>query len=183
MADQGQSALGIGDVLCTRGNTFLARLIRFGAALHDQENIGNHVAVVHHKDAKGEWVCIEGRPGGVGPAPAAKYIASPFTINNVGQPKTDLQRAQIAKAMESLVGVGYDWAGIALDTFNAVGIDIPDKWKGTWDHAHVVCSSAADWAYEHVGMASPGRADRTQETTPADWIEWSLRNRYHRPLT
>jgi hypothetical protein len=163
-----------GDVLCTRSGGFVPTLIRLGAALTDKPNIVNHVAIVHHKDAKGDWVCVEGRPGGVGWAPAAKYLASPWTLSNAKQPKTDQQRQAVVDATQALLGRPYDWAGIALDAAQALRIDLPARWQGTWDAAHVVCSSLAAYAYNEVGLNRPKGPLRT--ITPGDWADYIISN-------
>ena len=170
------SALDRGDVLCTRAGGIVPALIRLGAAFRDKPNVVNHVAVVHHLDAKGEWVCIEGRPGGVGWAPAAKYLDSPWTLTNVGQPKTAKQRAAIVEASEPLIGRDYDWGGIALDAIEALGINVPDRWVGQWDAAHVVCSSLAAYVYDRVGLRRPAGDLRTR--TPGDWAAFILSHNY-----
>jgi hypothetical protein len=169
--------LSKGDVLCTRATGLVPRLIRLGAAFRGKPNIVNHVAIVHHKDAKGEWVCVEGRPGGVGWTPAAKYLASPWTLSNVRQPKTEEQRDAIVAATQALIGRPYDWAGIALDAAQALGIDIPSRWVGQWDAAQVVCSSLAAFAYNEVGLGRPAGVLRT--ITPGDWADFIISRRYH----
>ena len=170
------SALDRGDVLCTRAGGIIPWLIRLGAAFRGKPNIVNHVAVVHHLDEKGEWVCVEGRPGGVGWAPATKYLASPWTLTNAGQPKSKAQREAVVNACAALIGVRYDWGGIALDAARAVGIDIPAKWVGKWDAAQVVCSSLAAYAYQRVGLSRPEGELRT--ITPGDWADFILSHNY-----
>lgn len=161
----------IGDVLCTRTpKGWPARLIRLGAALRDRPNTVNHVIVVHHWDAAGTLWGIEGRPGGVGYVDIAGVVESPWTVSNIDQPKEEHQRGTIALVAESMLGTPYDWTGIALDAMEAIGAD--HLWREKWDHtppAHVVCSSLADWVYEHVGLASP-KPDRT--CTPAHWAHF-----------
>jgi cell wall-associated NlpC family hydrolase len=161
-----------GDVLCTRATGWAPRLIRLGAAFLDKPDTVNHVAIVHHQDAKGEWVCIEGRPGGVGWSPAAKYLDSPWTLSNAHQPKTDEQRQQIVAASEALLGRPYDWRGIALDAAKAVGINVPARWEGKWNAAQVVCSSLAAYVYNKVGLARP--AGDLQTITPGDWADFII---------
>lgn len=165
-------AIQAGDVLCTRSGGLMPTLIRLGQAFRGKPNIVNHVAVVHHLDAKGEWVCVEGRPGGVGWAPAAKYLESPWTLSNARQPKTWDQRKAVVESCEALIGRAYDWGAIALDAAQAVGIDVPFRWSGTWDAAQVVCSSLAAYAYQHVELARPAGALRT--ITPGDWADFIL---------
>lgn len=164
------AALGVGDVLCTRNpKGWPARLIRLGAALLDRPNTVNHVIVVHHRDKAGTWWGVEGRPGGVGWVDLTHALKGRYTLDNRLQPKTAVQRAAIADAAKGLLGTPYDWAGIALDGMEAIGADA--LWASTLDGeapAHVVCSTLADWAYDYVGLPSPGaRFDRT--VTPGDW--------------
>jgi hypothetical protein len=158
-----------GDLVCTRNATgWPARLIRLGAALQDKPNTVNHVVVVDHVDAAGTLWGVEGRPGGVGEVDMRKY-AGPWSVSNVAQPKTEVQREAVCAAVRGMLGRPYDWVGIALDAAEAIGAQ--DLWKskawGPEPPAHVVCSALADWAYEAVGLASP-RPDRT--CTPGDWL-------------
>lgn len=160
-----------GDILCTRSGGWTSRLIRLGAALLDRPNTVNHVVIVTHTDDAGTLWGIEGRPGGVGWVAARRFLSAPYTLTNAAQPKTDEQRAQTALAAQSMLGVGYDWLGIAADT--ALALRLKPLWSQDWHGlgppAHVVCSSLADWVYEHVGLASPGGLTGTRYTTPADW--------------
>jgi hypothetical protein len=171
--------VAVGDLMLTRGSTWAVSLIRLGAALRDQPNIDNHVAIAHHQDATGTWWAIEGRPGGVGWADAAEYLASPWTTNNIGQPKTEAQRARIAALAEGMLGRPYDWVGIIADAMNA--IHAPELWAADWrGHgapAHVVCSSLACWAYQQVGLAHPTKHE-PRLTTPADWEAFVIENEY-----
>lgn len=161
--------LGVGDVICTRTNTFFGRMIRFGAALRDEPNTVNHVLIVHHRDPKGTLWGLEGRPGGVGwVAITPSLVRGTYVIANTAQPKTQEQRFLVAKASERLIHAPYDYEGILLDGLDAIHIDL---WGGDWGPkppVHVVCSSYADWCYDKVGLASPGtRFDRLVK--PADW--------------
>jgi hypothetical protein len=171
--------VGIGDLLLTRGSSWVDRLIRIGAAFLDEPNIDNHVAIVHHQDDNGNWWAIEGRPGGVGWADARKYLASRFTSNNVLQPKTDEQRAQVAKAAEGMLGVAYDWSAIIAD--GAMALHLKDLWAQDWQGkgapAHVVCSSLAAYVYGEVGLERP-TLHEPRETTPGDWEQFTLANNY-----
>ena len=136
-----------GDVLVTRSNSVFGALIRLGAALKDQPNLSNHVAVIHHTDKTGTVWVIEGRPGGVGWRDARDYLASRWTITNADQPKTAAQRSLVAQAVHAALGTPYDWAGIERDAAEA--LRLPDLWAEKWDGkvpAHVVCSSLAAWA-------------------------------------
>ena len=168
-----------GDVIVVRtpdGNwldRLTSRLIRFGAALRDESNLDNHVAVVHHTDAAGTTWAIEGRPGGVGWVDVAEYDNGYF-LSNAAQPKTDQQRAKVCTAAEGMLGVAYDWAAIGMDAAEALGLN--GLWKSNvWGEkppAHVVCSALAAWVYGDVGLAEPRKPWRT--CTPADWAEFVM---------
>jgi hypothetical protein len=178
-----------GDILVTRDKPFWARLIRFGAALHDQPDSWNHVVIASHTDAMGVMWGIEGRPGGVGWVDLAPLIANRWTITNMGQPKTGEQRGQVITIAKGLLGTPYDWAGIVKDAMEAM--DIGKVWRmrdwGDTPPGHVVCSSLAAWVYNRVGLMRPGglkssargigdpttdRAHALRTTTPADWAEF-----------
>lgn len=168
------TAVQPGDVLAVRtpGDS-PAWWIRFGAALHDEPNLSNHIAVAHHADANGTLWCIEGRPGGVGWRVATDYLKSLFLLANDGQPKTDAQRASVCKTMEALLGTAYDWQAIVADGMADLGLKVP-SWAASWHGtvpAHVVCSSSAQYAYVKAGLACP-RGDRLCQ--PADWNAFIL---------
>jgi hypothetical protein len=108
------SALQPGDLLFTRSSQgAFGRLIRAGAALADKPNLDNHVAIFHHWDPEGTPWVIEGRPGGVGWRDARDYLKSPWTMNNVLQPKTAVQREVVCDIAVKLLGTPYDWNAIA----------------------------------------------------------------------
>lgn len=174
--------LDIGDVVLTRSRPknfwgkLAVRAIRLGAAIHDQPNIWNHVAIVHHIDDTGTLWGVEGRPGGVGWVDMRNWVNDGWVLSNADQPKTEDQRAQIAAASEALIGTAYDWSGIAIDAGRAVAGLWATLWPEKWHNyraapGHVVCSSLADWVYGKVGLGSP-RADRA--CTPADWAQYIL---------
>ena len=171
-----------GDVLVTRSNSVFGALIRLGAAIRDQPNLGNHVAVVHHTDKSGTVWVIEGRPGGVGWRDATDYLRSRWTITNTGQPKTPAQRTTVVQAVHAALGTPYDWGGgIAADA--ATALHLPDLWAEKWDGrvpGHVVCSSLAAWAYNTAGLAHP-LYDDLPRTTPADWDQFILTRGWGRP--
>jgi hypothetical protein len=169
----------VGDVLVTRGTDWAARLIRLGAALLDEPNLDNHVAIAHHKDANGVWWVVEGRPGGVGWADAHNYLASPYTTNNIGQSKTAAQRDQIATVAMGMLGTPYDWTGIVADAMSAVGVQDAwaQNWKGQGPPGHVVCSSLAAWVYLKAGLEVP-TAHEPRQTTPADWEQFIIQGGY-----
>lgn len=163
-----------GTVLVTRSKGWGSWLIRFGAALSDKPNLGNHVAVVHHVDAEGTTWCIEGRPGGVGWKDAKGYLASKWTITNTAQPFTKAQGGEIAKAMEALLGTPYDWQSIVGDALASLGMTLPG-WDTRWEDGQVagqvVCSSAAAYAY---GKANVKHPTGNRGCVPADWVQWIL---------
>lgn len=163
-----------GDVLAIRSNGAAGWWIRFGAALRNKPNLSNHIAVVHHTDAKGVVWGIEGKPGGVGWVDCKSYLKSPGLLTNAEQPKTDLQRATVCKTMEALLGTPYDWQAIIVDGANDTGIKVagwePD-WKTGVVPGHVVCSSAADYAYFIAGLPCPIHG---REVQPSDWDEFIL---------
>ena len=131
-----------GTVLVTRSGGFAAFMIRLGAALRGRPNLGNHVAVAHHTDAKGTLWVIEGKPGGVGWRDATAYLTSTWTLTNVTQPVTDAQRAAICTHMEALLGTAYDWQSIAADALSDLGMTLPG-WDAEWNGqvaGQVVCS-------------------------------------------
>lgn len=158
-----------GDVLAvSTGNGWGSWWIRMGAALHGQPNLSNHIAVVHHTDAEGTVWGIEGRPGGVGWADCGGYLRSVNLLANAAQPKTAAQRASVCATMQALLGTAYDWAAVVSDGAADLGIRLPGwspDWTGTVP-GHVVCSSAAQYAYLKNGLACPP-GDRGCQ--PSDW--------------
>lgn len=174
----------VGDLLLTRGAGWAARLIRLGAALLDEPNLDNHVAIVHHRDDAGVWWAIEGRPGGVGWADTGHYLASPYTTNNILQPKTPNQRNQIATVAQGMLATPYDWDGIVKDAMDAIHAqDIwTQNWNGQGPPAHVVCSSLAAYIYQQVKLDIP-TVHEPRFTTPADWDQFILLHGYAQPAT
>src|SRR2546423_7674753 len=169
-------SVNIGDILATRGDGLGSQAIRLGAALEDEPNTINHIAIVHHKDAAGNLWCIEGRPGGVGWKTAKGYLESPYTVTNVGQSKTQLQRDWIVTKSTTMLGTAYDWAAIATDASIALLHRNPlwgTKDFGDEPPAHVVCSSFAVWLYHHAGLLFPDQHGE-RWTTPADWVKFII---------
>ena len=169
-----------GDLLLTRSKTgVFGRLIRVGAALRDEPNLINHVVIVDHQDRQGTWWGIEGRPGGVGWVDLRRYLGSRWTLVNATQPKTEAQRKIVTKGAAAVLGVAYDWVGIAED---AAGATLPaalttriealwgSDWQGKGPPAHLVCSSLADWLYGSADLTNPN-VHPTRNTTPADWMQ------------
>ncbi len=159
-----------GDVLAVRGGGLAMTVVRLGAALTGKPNLSGHIAIVHHTDVNGTVWCLEGRPGGVGWAGAAGYLASRWTITNAAQPKTDAQRAAVAKAAEAMIGTKYDWDAIVADAAEDLCLDVvwlPDH--GTV-HGEVVCSALAAYAYDKAGLLRPAGAERLVQ--PASWDSW-----------
>lgn len=166
-----------GDILAVRSTGLAGRLIRFGAAIRDEPNLVNHIAIVHHADAHGTLWCLEGRPGGVGWRDARDYLASRWTVTNIAQPKTGTQRQAVTSGAEALIGTSYDWEAIAADTAQALGVDWAPTWHGNVP-GHVVCSSLAAYLYGRAGLARPAGS---REVTPADWLTFIITNDYGGP--
>lgn len=159
-----------GDVLATRTpGTWSSAMIRLGAAFLDKPNLSSHVAVVHHWDASGTLWVIEGRPGGVGWRDAKDYLASPWTLSNVAQPKTDAQRKVIADGAVGLLGLPYDWAAIIGD-----GLDDLHLWNPVHGQVrgHAVCSAVSALLYDRAVLARPAGQERRVQ--PADWAAWCI---------
>lgn len=160
-----------GDLLLTRSKTGIAgRMIRLGAALLDQPNLVNHVAVYTHTLEGIPWG-VEGKPGGVGSVDCRKYLSSKWTINNIGQPKTDAQRLLLVQYMNTMIGTQYDWVGIAADFANAIHLDELFRLRDGKDQlpGQVVCSSLAAYAYRAAGLVQPGVGSSLRTVTPGDW--------------
>lgn len=172
-----------GDVVCTRTpRGWQVFLIRLGAAFRDRPNTVNHVIVVHHRDDAGTLWGIEARPGGVGwvDVAAAVRASGRYSLNNVEQPKSDMQRQSICDAVAGMIGTPYDWTGIALAGMDAIGAQklwrertCLEQLKLDVPPAHVICSSLADWAYDRVQLASPGLIGG-RSTTPGDWARFIM---------
>lgn len=159
----------------------MGKLIRFGAALRGKPNLVNHVVVVHHRDAGGTLWGVEGRPGGVGWVDISVYGNYPYTSANNLQPKSPSQRLRVAQLAEQLLGTSYDWTAIVAAAMESLRLNILWKrqdLKSGAVPADVICSSFADWIYEEVGLASPGKSDGTRYTTPGDWDEFILEERW-----
>jgi len=171
-------ALQPGDVLAVRMGGWAGRLIRLGAALRGLPDLDAHIAVMHHADAQGTAWAIEGRPGGVGWADAAAYLASPWTMTNIAQPKTGPQRAAVCQVMEAMLGTPYSWSAIAGDAAVALGLkDIwSEKVNGTLPGG-IVCSSLAAYGYDRAGLTAPGPGDYAH-VTPGDWLQLIITNRW-----
>jgi hypothetical protein len=169
-----------GDLLCVRSPGLAGKLIRIGAEIAGRPGLANHVAVVHHTDAKGICWCLEGRPGGVGWRDAADYLRSPYTIANTGQPKTRMQRAGVCTTVRVMLGTAYDWEAIAADAGMAFGLrDIWGERAGGTLPGEVVCSSLAAYAYDRNGLAAPAPADYAH-VTPGDWVALIMEHRWDR---
>lgn len=172
--------IGVADVLAVRTGGWGAWAIRFGAWLRGLPHTDNHIVIAHHQDAAGIWWGIEGRPGGVGWVDMRGYLTSPATVDNREQPKTDAQRATVADAMVAAIGTPYDWAGIAADA--AHDLDLPtlfaQDWHGQGAPGHVVCSSLADWGYQHADLPHPDPHDGGRFVQPADWAAFDIAKRW-----
>jgi hypothetical protein len=168
-----------GDVLVVRTGGAAGRWIRFGAAIRDESNLDNHVAVIDHVDTGGTVWAIEGRPGGVGWVDAANYFSGEngkYALTNRKQPKSTVQRNDICAVVRQLLKAGYDWDAIAQDAI--IDLGLPDLWAEKWHGttpAHVVCSSLAVWAYHKVTLDAPTQEDM-RHIQPADWSDWIIQN-------
>lgn len=171
-----------GTLLACRSTGFAGRMIRLGAALRDQPNLDNHIALVHHTDRHGTTWCLEGRPGGVGWRDARDYARSRWTVSNAGQALTSDDRHELAKDGLALIGTAYDWEAIAADGLKSFGIPLDLAWApgpGGSVNGHVVCSSYAAYLYGRRNLARP-EGDRL--VTPADWVDlWTIRG-FARPV-
>jgi hypothetical protein len=171
-----------GDVLAIHGNALPDKLIEFGSALLGQPNMASHIAVLDHKDSKGTWWALEGRPGGVGWRDATAYLSSSYTITNRHQPKTDEQRTEICYWMNRLINLKYDWDAIVNDDLRDLHLPtLPDPW-GIKDvngevSGHVVCSSAAVFAYAKAPCLYPTYTGLVN-IEPSDWVKFILDGNY-----
>jgi hypothetical protein len=148
--------------------------------MRGRPSICNHAIVVHHRDAAGVWWGIEGRPGGVGWRDLTEPLKWATTNANNAQPKSEGQRYLVATAVESMLDTPYDWGGIVTDAQQAARWlwKQAGEWQDDQKPAAVVCSSLADWAYEQVGLPNPGGTAQTRMTTPGDWDDWMIHERW-----
>jgi hypothetical protein len=163
-----------GDVLAVRGHSLPDELIRVGEEMSGGVGLDNHVVVMHHWDGDVPWG-LEGRPGGVGWADLRAYLASPYTVNNCGQPgRSPASRVTAAKQAQALLGDRYDWAAIGGDTLAALHVRL---WNLKFPHGlapgEVVCSSYAAWIYAYAGWAHPDPGNE-RDCEPSDWTAWSM---------
>lgn len=162
------------DIVAVRSHGLAGALIRFGEGLEGEPNIDAHVAVMHHWTGPVPWF-IQGEPGGVSWRDGRDYLASGWTVSNVDQPKTAVQRQLVCDAMAATIGTPYDWGAIAADAADA--LDLPHLWEsdrwGPGVPGHVVCSSVAAWAYAKALLRHP-LEHPLPETTPGDWTEFCL---------
>lgn len=159
-----------GDVLVVRDPGFWAWWIRLGARIQGEPNRWNHVVVAHHVDDAGTYWGVEGRPGFVGWRNIDHYLNDPATLTNALQSdRDDAGRQTVCDVMAAMIGrTRYDWTAIISDGLSAVAPLWRERRK-EWGNdvpGHVVCSSAADYAYERLGWATP---DADQYCTPWDW--------------
>lgn len=164
-----------GDVLAVRTPGLAGEIIRAGEELSGKPGLDNHVAVFSHYDSAGvPWV-LEGRPGGVGWADGRDYAASPYTVDNCGQPgRDDAARAEVAAKARALLGTRYDWAAIGGDALAALHVRLwALRFPDGRPPGEVVCSSFAAWLYEQAGWAHPDPGEE-RDCEPGDWTAWSL---------
>jgi len=140
-----------GDVLAVlAGDGNFDKLIRLGEWLEHKPSLVDHVVIVTHQDSQGNWVGIQGEPGGVGVADIGRYLTAPQTRVNHDQPRPNDKgqlQAFLALTVKSL-GIPYDWAAIVGDGFDAIHLDgladeVDRLWKWPTDGGalpgHVVC--------------------------------------------
>lgn len=170
------TTIGVGDVLAVRTTGWAAWFIRLGARLHHLPDGDNHVVIAHHRDDKGVWWGVEGRPGGVGWADLRPYLSSPYTVSNADQPRTSAQRQAVADATVQMLGDAYDWGGIAADACRDLGLPalFCSDWNGKGVPGHVVCSSLAAYVHTRVGLARPHSREGGRFVQPADWVAFDL---------
>jgi hypothetical protein len=172
-----------GDVVVVRTPGLFAGVIRLGEKLQGKPDLHNHVAVLHHTIDGVNWY-LEGRPGGVGWRPfkvsADGYAGSKQAIDNAAQPKTSDQRQAVCTSMRKLFGAPYDWEAIEADAASALRLPaIWDRWAGTMP-GHVVCSSAAAWAYAEAHLPAP-EFGGGRFTEPGDWSAFIAENGWCSP--
>lgn len=182
-----ETTVGRGDVLVmavTGGfiKTLTLWAIKLQAWLTRSPAPQDHVAILTHQDASGNWWCIEGKPSSVGYVLADTYLKHPTLVTNADQPKTDDQREFIVRVAVEMIGTPYDWKAILALGARAVRVTrlwkksyadlVMDDWDDDEVPVHVICSSLADLAYEKAGLPSPGGTKGTRFTRPADWTRW-----------
>jgi hypothetical protein len=168
-----------GDVLLTRHEGWMGRLIRFGAALRElvtgkpNPNVRNHVVGVTHRDLLGVLWGIEATADGVVQVDITKRLRSAWVLGNPDQPKTPAQREVVVRVARAMLGTPYDWEAIVGDGVDALGIDKFWRPKDFPDDGRLplatVCSALWDYAYQRAGLANPGANAGGRFTTPADW--------------
>jgi cell wall-associated NlpC family hydrolase len=167
--------IGVADVLAVRTGGIGGWLIRLGAQLRGLPCGINHIVIAHHVNGNGRWIGLEGRPGGVGWVDMTNYLASPATVDNREQPKTEAQRYLVAKAAERLIGTAYDWQAIGEEALFDLGAPLSHiDWSGPNPPLHVICSSFAEWAYRQVGLARPEPSQGEALVQPGDWAAFDL---------
>lgn len=172
-----------GVVIAVVGSGLAGYLVGVGQAIAGKPSLGTHVVGVTHQDAKGRWMGIEGRPGGVGLVDCTPYLADSRARSNYLQPKPDDHgqlAAFLAGAAKSL-GIGYDWAGIAGDIADTVAPDLSADIDHLWRWptykgqlpGHVVCSSlfAALYDLPQVGWQHPDLG-KERMCLPEAWWNW-----------
>lgn len=162
-----------GDLLLIDTHRRASPWIDLAALLTGTPSLTDHVAIVHHTDGSGTLWVIEGRPGGVGWQDARAYLRSRHLLNNARQHKKTSQRQYIADLAYGLLGTPYDWSAIVHDAMEALGVrDLwAQDWRGLGPPGHVICSSLAAYAYQHVALEIPSR-ESPRFTTPADWARF-----------
>jgi hypothetical protein len=171
------------DVLAVwTGNGPVQDIIRIGDVVEGRPAVANHVVGLTHRDKRGRWMGLEGRPGGFGLVDATPYLSDPRTRTNHGQPRTPDDVTFLLAGAARLTGTPYDWVGIGEDDLLALHLDdmaaaVDRLWAwpvhGGLLPGHVVCSSAWAWLYAARSLARPALG-RERSCTPGMW--WDFNN-------
>lgn len=166
-------------------------LIRVGEALEGKPAVANHVVGITHQDKFGRWMGIQGQPGGVGLVDCTPFLNDSRTRTNHFQPRPGLEgdtgRLFLASAART-IGIRYDWVGIGEDGLDALHVpslaaELDHLYRWPADHnllpGHVVCSSLFAMLYDLPGISWEHPDLGTErECEPADWWDWSDRQRW-----
>jgi hypothetical protein len=179
-----------GDLLLTHSEGWGSWLIRLQAAILRKPSLHNHVIMFSHVDSAGVPRGLEARSGGFGWKDLRGALDAPGTISNAWQPgRTATDRDILVGKMRDMLGTPYDFRAYALfgaevfDRRAAQLIEQRFEWPEDRPPTVVVCSSVYDWGYEDRNWDNPGGLERTRWTTPADWTQLVVSNRWHLPPT
>lgn len=174
-----------GDVIAVRLGNRLARALVWVHTLITQRSTKyaryGHIAVYVKRDERGRHWVIEAAPNGIGWRDITEWNGS-YGSTNVDQPKTDEQRAKIVVLVEELLKFKYDYS--AYFHFALESLGITPQWVREYDGKELppsyVCSALADFIYEVVLLANPGKDEKTRFTTPADWARFIDEGKWER---